>query len=127
MANYYFRTPTVNANPRYLESSSPMQRRLFRFFKPLPRGVNVFILQDGTVVQDTPTIENQNSNVPYPIGNPQNLVSRNWDPYGLVEVDTAVVNPVVFIYYGGHKNIVNQAQANVLIAAGYSGNLTLIP
>ena len=37
-----------------------------KFFARDWRGVNVYQLSDGTFVQDTPTAENTNTNVPWP-------------------------------------------------------------
>ena len=127
MTTYYFQPPTVDANPRFTDGSTALQRGLFKFYKPLPRGINVFLLADGSFVQDTPTAENENSSVPYPIFNAQNLVSRSWNPFTLTEVDTPVRNPVVKVYYGGHVTQISVQEAAALTSAGYSSNITTGP
>ena len=119
-----FTTPTILANPRFLPESTGLQKRLFKYFKPLPRGVTVYLLQDGTYVQDAATPENSNTAIPYPIGAPGNFVSRQWDPYTLTEIDTPVINPVVKYYLGGHANQVTTAEAASLTAAGYGDCLS---
>jgi hypothetical protein len=101
-----------------------LQKRLFKYFQPLPRGVNVYLLQDGTYVQDAATPENSNTAIPYPIGTADNLVSRQWDPFTLTEIDTPVINPVVKVYLGAHNNQVTTAEAAALTAAGYGAYLS---
>ncbi len=65
-----FTCPTINDRPPYDGDATEIQKALFKFQKTLnPRYVSVFYLSDGTFVQDTPTAENSNTNVPYP-----------WDP-----------------------------------------------
>ena len=67
-----FTPPKVYDNPPILPDSRSLANRLFRYYPNRPRYVAVFALSDGTFVQDTPTPENNNTNVPYPY-NP-------WDP-----------------------------------------------
>ena len=124
---YFFTPPTVAANAPTSPDASAIQNSLFRFYEPRLRGVNVFQLADGTFVQDTPTVENANSNVPYPIGNPSNIVSSGWDPYNNVQLTTTIPNPVVVVFYGGHVTEVSQQMAASLTAAGYGGNVTTVP
>lgn len=62
-----FTCPTIKDRPPYGEDASEIQKALFKFQKTLnPRYVSVFYLSDGSFVQDTPTAENSNTNVPYP-------------------------------------------------------------
>ena len=67
-----FTPPKVYDNPPILPDSRSLANRLFRYFPNRARYVAVFALSDGSFVQDTPTAENTNTNVPYPY-NP-------WDP-----------------------------------------------
>jgi hypothetical protein len=60
-----FTPPVVYDNPPILPDAT-LANRLFRYFPNRPRYVAVFALSDGTFVQDTPTKENSNTNVPYP-------------------------------------------------------------
>lgn len=61
-----FTPPLVQNVPRYLPTSSPQQKGLFKFYKPYTAYVEVFFLSDGSFVQNYPTSENQNTNIPYP-------------------------------------------------------------
>lgn len=61
-----FTPPTVYDNPPILPDSRSLANRLFRYFPNRARYVAVFALSDGTFVQDTPTAENTNTNIPYP-------------------------------------------------------------
>ena len=71
-----FTCPIVSiVTPRHLERSTPLQQRLYRYMRPLDQPVNVFILDDNTVVSDL-SVPLSNSTfsstaVPYP-----------WDPAG---------------------------------------------
>ena len=105
----------MSAEPSYAN-------RLFKFYAPYHRGVNVFELADGTFVQDTPTAENANANVPYPIGSPGNIVATSW--LNGQATTTVVPNPVVATYYGGHSYTVSAAQVAQLTAAGYGDCIT---
>jgi hypothetical protein len=67
-----FTPPKVYDNPAILPFTTSLSNRLFRYFPNRARYVAVFALSDGTFVQDTPTAENSNTNIPYPY-NP-------WDP-----------------------------------------------
>lgn len=61
-----FTPPTAYDNPPILPDDYSVARRLFRYFPNRARYIAVFALSDGTYVQDTPSDENQNTNVPYP-------------------------------------------------------------
>jgi hypothetical protein len=63
---FQFQTPLVKDIPTYLPESRGVQVLLWRHYTPKYRGVNVYVLSDGTVVQDTPTTENANTNIPLP-------------------------------------------------------------
>lgn len=126
MTQYTFSTPGVNDRPAILPDSTGPAAALFKYYAPRARGVNVFQLQDGTFVQDTPTVENQNSQVPYPIGSPDNLVNIRWDPFALEYVEVTVANPVVLTYYGGHEYVIDAPAAAALISAGYGAYVQAI-
>jgi hypothetical protein len=127
--NLYFFTPVVGDEPPFLADSSAVQIGLWRHNSPGIRGVNVFLLSDGTYAQDTATAENQNVSVPYPInfsypGDP--IVSTtNWDG----SVIETYINPyVVRQYFGGTYNgpLANE-EITALSAAGYGGCLVDAP
>jgi hypothetical protein len=61
-----FTPPKVKDNPPILPDSKGLERRLWRYFPNRPRYVLVFLLSNGTFVQDTATPENYNTNIPYP-------------------------------------------------------------
>lgn len=61
-----FTPPKVYDNPAFLPDSTGVAARLFRYYPNRARYVAVFALSDGTYVQDTPTDENSNTNIPYP-------------------------------------------------------------
>lgn len=113
-AIYTFTPPTIADRSRL---TGLPQDRLWRWYKPFVRGVNVYVLADGTVVQDTPTPQNANSNVPYPIMAPDNTVAQVWSVFG--NVNSKVPNPVVMEFYGGHTYTIPAAVAQLLTAAGY--------
>ena len=121
MTTYQFAPPWVEDRPRFLPDGA-YANKLFKFYKPGKRGVNVYQLADGTFVQDTPTAENSNAGVPYPIGSPGNIVATSW--LNGQATTTVVPNPVVQTYYGGHIYTISQAVYNQLLAAGYADCLS---
>lgn len=128
-AVYFFTPPVVADNPPFLPDSRGDQVKLFRYYKPRVRGVNVFELSDGTYVQDTATPENSNTNIPYP-----------WDPFHTDDVPGLIVRitnldqsvqtmtePVyiVKVFYGGHGSYqVDGPEHDALVAAGYANCLS---
>ena len=89
-----FTPPVVYDRPPYNPDSTEDQKALFKFFHTL-NGlyVSVFALSDGTFVQDTPTAENSDTNVPYP-WNPDNPSA----PYATaVYVDVSQTPPPLVI------------------------------
>jgi hypothetical protein len=124
--NWLFTPPTALLNPPYLpETPLGPALSLFRHYTPRAMGVNVFILSNGTVVQDYPTSENQNTNIPYP-----------WDPYYLpptpfarmydfhsVETDAHIMPYIVQVYYGGSTHAVTDYEYVVLNDHGYADRL----
>jgi hypothetical protein len=125
----YFFTPTVQDEPPFLPDSTFTQIGLWRHYAPGIRGVTVFLLNDGTYVQDTATPGHDNVNVPYPINfnNPGAPIvqTTNWD--GTV-IDTFIDPYVVRQYFGGTYNgPLDDAEVISLIAAGYGANLVPLP
>ena len=125
---YVFETPWVYDIPNYLPTSRMMpETMLWRHFRQKPRGVNVFVLSDNSVVQDTATVENSNSNIPLPfiLNDPSGPYSytTNWD--GTIETATLPVY-IQYVYEGGHLHTINQFEAEFLSAAGYSTWITAL-
>lgn len=125
---FEFETPFVYDIPNYLpETTRAIQVMLWAHYKPKVRGVNVFVLSDGSVVQDTATANNSDTNIPLPwiLNDPSGPYSytTNWD--GTIETASLPVY-VEYIYEGGHKHIINQDEADFLSNAGYSAFITAI-
>lgn len=123
-----FTPPVVSDNPPILPDSHGAGRRLFRYYPNRPRYVNVFKLSNGSYVQDTPTSENDNTNIPYP-WNPSNpgapYVSSKYFDYTLgiyVTEETAMDPYIVLAYFGA--TVVSSAEAALLTAAGYGDRIT---
>ena len=126
-----FTPPVLNDRPLFSDTDSEAQKGLMKFMKPLnARYVNVFQLSDGTFVQDTPTPENANCNIPYP-----------WDPNNpsapyvqTVAVDYSVTPPVLKTTNTSHSvwitkvyngvTAVDQGTVDLLISAGYRDRLS---
>ena len=116
----YFFPPIVSDIPNYLPNSRADQKGLWRHYRLKNRGVNVFLLSDGTYVQDTATVENPNSGMPLPwiINDPSGPYSYTTNFDGTIE--TASLNPyIVKVYEGGHLHPVSTDEAAALTAAGY--------
>lgn len=105
--------------------------RLARYREPLSAGVCVFKLSDGSYVQDYPTAENSNTNVPpYPLMPDQtttDIISTSY--FEGVRTATTVPVTVVTVYYGGHKYPVSATEATALTnytahGTGYASCLT---
>lgn len=135
-----FTPPTAAVTPPFLPDTKGAEFGLAKYRNVLSAGVVVYKLSDGTYVQDYPTPENSNTNVPpYPLMPDQgpnfpNLISVDYAG-GTPTVKsgtrtTTAVNPyVVIVYYGGHSYPVSSAEAAALTAftahgIGYGGNLT---
>jgi hypothetical protein len=119
-----FSTPKTKVVPPILPDSRGASYMLFRHYEIRERHVNVFRLKDGTFVQDYPTPENSNANVPYPYNpnDPSGLYAyvHNWN--GTIE-EYHLPNPIVHIFLGGETTMVSQKLANELIQAGYAAYL----
>ena len=149
---WIFQTPTVADEPPFLPDSTEVQKGLWRHYAPGVRGVTVFLLNNGTYVQDTATpgfaatIYNQdisynadlayagvpgtfsahnNVNVPYPI-------NFNYPGAPIVEttnwdgsvIQTFIDPYVVKEYFGGTMNVITAAEVTALTAAGYGSYIT---
>jgi len=120
---FTFQTPTVNDIPNYLPTDRGPAVSLLRHYRPKTRGVNVFVLSDNTVVQDTATAENSNTSYPLPwiLNDPSGpfAYTTNWD----LTIQTASLPVwIQYVYYGSHVYTINQFEATFLSNAGY-GNL----
>lgn len=110
--------------------ADPLMLRMAAHLAPLNRGVNVYLMNDGTVTQDQPpnwdgsTFHGQGPNLsteqPYAFSytyaggvNPPNGVTTFTNPPAL-QVKT--------IFWGGVNNPVTAAEGAVLVAAGYELN-----
>ena len=90
-------------------------------------GGNVFILSDGSVVQDTATPENSNTNIPLPwiTNDPSGPYSYTTNFDGTIETASLPVW-INYVYVGGHQYTINQYECNVLTAAGYADRIVAI-
>ena len=116
----FFTPPTVKDIAPYLPDSSGLQVRLFRHYATRYRGVNVYLLSDGTFVQDTATVENGNTGYPLPwiINDPANEYLTVFNIDG--SVTHTLLNPhIAKIYEGGHRHPLTNKEAAALTAAGY--------
>lgn len=101
----YFFTPTVQDEPPFLADSTPTQVGLWRHYAPGIRGVTVFLLNNGTYVQDTATgAVTPTSGTTYTSG----LTYDNPLPYsgasptlgGPAHIDVNIPYPINFNYPG---------------------------
>jgi hypothetical protein len=131
LAAFYFTPPNVAIDPPFLpDTPRGPALSLFRHYELRQAGVDVFILSNGTVVQNYATSENSNTSIPYP-----------WDPYYLpptpfarvidyhgVETDFRLNPYIVTVFYGGHgAYVIDDDTYNTLVAAGYTTSLRPIP
>lgn len=80
-----------------------LQRALFRHYKPHGRGVNVWVLPDGTMTEIQP----------YPLVTPDDLREGN------LPIGNATQVTYTKVWYGGHDYPVTDAEIAQLTAAGY--------
>lgn len=117
-----FTPPLAATTPPFTPDTKGVELRLARYRNPLVAGVNVFKLSDGSYVQDYPTAENGNTNIPpYPLMPDQsqpNIISVSYGIPGSSEahVITTVTPYVVHVYYGGHNHTVSDTEASALTA-----------
>jgi hypothetical protein len=133
-----FTPPLVKDRPTFLPDSTQAQKDLWRFFENRLRGVNVWILSDGSVVQDTATPENSNTDMsaiyPWDTNNPKApfVVAYYIDPGVRPQVSTAHTTshnpyPVAF-FSGGSSHPITAAQVTLLTnyvahGTGYGGDI----
>ena len=111
-----FTTPTTKVVPPILPDTRGPAYMLFRHYAPTERHVNVFQLSDGTYVQDYPTVENSNSNVPYPWipDSPDNQYAFVTYFNGTTERFT--LNPYIKrVFWGGETSVITQQVANEMV------------
>ena len=135
----HFTPPLVQDRPPFLPDSTEMEKSLWRHFENRIRGVNVWIMSDNSVVQDTATAENSNTNLsgvyPWDVNNAKAPYVRSIyidggaSPQSPTEHDTAhSVYPVAF-FPGGSTSPVTSAQATLLsnytaFGTGYSARIS---
>jgi hypothetical protein len=117
----FFTPPLVRDIPNYLSDSPGLSVRLWRHYALKYRSVNVFLLSDGTYVQDTATAENGDTGYPLPwiLNDPLNEISyvTNFDG----SISHTYLDPhIVKVYYGSHKTPLTADEATSLTAAGYT-------
>jgi len=111
-----FTTPLAKVVPPILPETRGQQYLLFRHYASTYRHVNVFQLSNGTYVQDYPTVENGNANVPYPwiTDSPDNQYAfvTYWN--GTTEAFT--LDPhIKQVFYGGEVSYIDQDTANQMM------------
>lgn len=118
-----FTPPTAYDNPPILPDDRSIATRLFRYYPNRARYIAVFALSDGTFVQDTPSDENQNTNIPYPwnFNDPSAPYATSYY-YDYENMQPAVVNVshevwITKVYLG--PTYVSSDEAAALTAAGY--------
>lgn len=137
--SWTFTPPLVKTVPPFGPDSTQAQVDLWRHYENRYRGVNVWILSDGSVVQSDPTPENSNvdmSNI-LPgdslLGKDPYVTSIYIDPGANPQVPTIHTtshNPyVVAKFYGGSTYTITAAQATLLTnyvahGTGYAGRIT---
>ena len=134
-----FTPPLIKDVPAYLPDSTQDQKDLWRHYEQRIRGVNVWILSDGNVVQDTATPENSNTDTTavYP-WNPNDVsgpyvTSYYIDPGANPQIPSThttshSVYPVAF-FPGGSSTTITPAQVTLLTnytshGVGYAGRIT---
>ena len=135
--DYFFTPPLVQDRPTFLPDSSALQKGLWQHFELRYRGVNVWLLSDGSIVQDTSTPENSNTDMsavyPWDTNNPTAPYVRAiyLDAGAKVPTshDTAhAVYPTAF-FAGGSTYEITDSQRTTLInyktfGVGYAGRIT---
>jgi len=111
-----FTTPLTKVVPPILPETRGQAYLLFRHYASTYRHVNVFQLSNGTYVQDYPTVENGNANVPYPwiTNSPDNQYAfvTYWN--GTTEAFT--LDPhIKQVFWGGEVSYIDQETANQMI------------
>ena len=134
---YFFTPPLVQDRPTFLPDSSTLQKELWRHFERRYRGVNVWLLSDGSIVQDTSTPEN--SNVDMSAVYPWNINDATAPYVRAIYLDAGAtvptshdtahaVYPTAF-FAGGSTYQITSSQYSTLVnyttfGAGYAGRIT---
>ena len=118
-----FTPPTAYDNPPILPDQGGLASRLFRYYPNRARYIAVFALSNGTFVQDTPSDENQNTNIPYPY-NPYDpsapySTTYYYDYENMQPAVTTVSHEVYITQVFLGPTYVSEQQAAELTAAGY--------
>ena len=123
-----FTPPTAPLVPPFLPDSTPTQVALFKFYPVTDKYVVVFLLSNGTYCQSVATVENQNTNIPYPWNSsvqsaPYTIVTV-WN-YTTMQWDTTEYrnDPYILKYYD-RPTFVTADEVASLTAHGYGGNIT---
>jgi len=121
---YTFTPPVANIVPPFLPETRGLQYLLFRYMPTRERGVNVYVLSDGTFAQDYPTPENQNTNFPLPYNPTEpNAPYVQWnDVNGNLYTKTLPVR-IENIFLGGHVYVIDESMATKLSDAGYGDRI----
>lgn len=119
-----FTPPLYKYVPPYLPDSSELEKSLWRHFENRERGVNVWILSDGSVVQSDPTPENSNTDMsavyPWDVNNAAApyvrsiFIDAGARPQIPSEHDVSHNPYPVANFYGGASHSVTAAQATLL-------------
>ena len=120
-----FTPPLVATLPAFLPDTKGPEFGLARYRNVMNQGVTVYALSDGTYVQDIPSPENGNTNVPpYPLSSDGTTVPNiiNVTYTGAypgnppTRIVTTVSPYVTTVYEGGRTFTVTQAVATALAA-----------
>lgn len=125
--------PPNQMTPDPFDPVHPLINRLFRYFKPGTRGANVYLMADGTYMQDA-TAPLPNGAVGVTSGIPAYWNAQgdasvfvrtvNWDGTTTTEALPAGQPAVVKVYWGGCANPITAAEQTALTAAGYGPFIT---
>lgn len=136
---YFFTPPLVKDRPPFLPDSTELEKSLWQHFENRVRGVNVWIISDGSVVQDTATPENSNTDMtpvyPWNPSNPSGPYVTSVFVPALPATQVATVTTVkhttwpVAFFPGGSTSPITTAQYNLLLnytafGAGYADCLS---
>lgn len=135
----HFTPPFVQDRPPFLPDSSEAQKELWLHFENRIRGVNVWIMSDGSVVQDTATAENSNTDMsgvyPWNPSDPSGpyvrsiFIDAGARPQVATEHDVSHDPYPVAFFAGASTYSVTEAQATLLASytafgTGYSDCLS---
>jgi hypothetical protein len=119
-----FTPPLVKDRPPFLPETPEIAKELWQHFENRIRGVNVWIMSDGSVVQDTATPENSNTDMsgvyPWNPSDPSGpyvrsiYIDSGANPQVATEHDVShPVYPVTF-FAGGSSYVLTSAQVTLL-------------